>query len=134
MDKVHQVESLAPTVDHQATSTRMEVQWVVQVELVPFQVLVAEELQDYKRILEEATVWALEHNLINIQVEALVEEESEALILTAYNPQISTKRIAKVFKEASDPLEAVWCRATEGQAEVVTSSYLPCRTKWQWEE
>ena len=75
MDKVHLVESLAPTEDHQATSIRMEALWGVQVEQVLFLVLVVEELQDYKRILEEVTVWALEHNLTNIQDKVWVEEE-----------------------------------------------------------
>jgi hypothetical protein len=75
MDKVHQVESLAPTEDHQAISIKTEGPWEVQVEQEPFQVSVAEEHQDYKRILEEVTVWALEHNLTNIQDKVWVEEE-----------------------------------------------------------
>lgn len=74
MDKVHQVESLVPTEDHQATLIRMEALWVVQ-EQDLFLVSVVEEHQDYKRILEEVTVWALELNHINIQVEESVEVE-----------------------------------------------------------
>lgn len=75
MDKVHQVESLTPTEDHQATLIRMEAPWEAQVEQVPFLLLVAEEHQDYKKILEEVTVWALELNHTNIQVQESVEVE-----------------------------------------------------------
>ena len=59
----------------QAISIKTEGPWEVQVEQEPFQVSVAEEHQDYKRILEEVTVWALEHNLTNIQDKVWVEEE-----------------------------------------------------------